>query len=85
MATVNNNLHPENANNRHRQLSAATTAYCKLEQRLVTRELKNPAIFLNSLAPEAFLARLRSALATIPPKAQQKSCSLSTPEAPSPA
>lgn len=79
MAAVTNNTHPENANNRHRQPSAASTAYSKLEQRLVTRELKNSAIFLNFLAPQAFLARLPSALATIPPKAQQKSCTLSVP------
>lgn len=79
MAAVTNNTHPENANNRHRQPSAASTAYSKLEQRLVTRELKNSAIFLNFLAPQTFLARLPSALATIPPKAQQKSCTLSVP------
>lgn len=57
MAAVTQNTHPENSNNRRRQSSAAVSTYSKSQQR---RELKISAIFLNFMAPKAFLARLRT-------------------------
>lgn len=64
----------QNSNHRHRQPSAAVSTYSKSQPD--TPELKNSAIFLNFMAPKAFLARLRTGNDS--PKAQQKSCTLNS-------